>query len=312
MLDRLTLDQLRILVAVAESGSFSAAARRLGRVQSAISQAVQNLERSLDIALFDRAGKQPVLTEAGRVILDDARHLLRSAENLRARAQSIASEIEPELSLAFDRTFPADILAIALKGLAEQFPNLPVTLFSESYDGGEKRLRDGSARLAIYPAEAGAPGDLASELLWVLMLIPVVAADHPLARLKPPLSLAQLQPHVQLIRADNLMPPTSYFGGLLSSRLWRFSDMRTRLDYVLGGFGWSMMPEHYVAEHLASGRLKRLELRVVGKLQLQSPLHVAHLPSHPPGRAGRWLIEELRRRLEASSKTKGRVRRRAG
>ena len=67
MLDALTLDQLRILIAVAETGSFSAAARRLGRVQSAISQSVQSLEATLGVQLFDRETKTPRLSEAGRV-----------------------------------------------------------------------------------------------------------------------------------------------------------------------------------------------------------------------------------------------------
>ncbi len=52
MLDPMTLDQLRVLVAVAETGSFSAAARRLGRVQSAVSQSVQSLETALGTTLF--------------------------------------------------------------------------------------------------------------------------------------------------------------------------------------------------------------------------------------------------------------------
>jgi DNA-binding transcriptional LysR family regulator len=106
VLDRLTLDQLRTLIAVAEGGSFSAAARRLGRVQSAVSQSVQSLETALGITLFDRAGKTPVLSDAGRVVLNDARHLVRGAETLRARAESIAVEVEPELTLAVDGTFP--------------------------------------------------------------------------------------------------------------------------------------------------------------------------------------------------------------
>ena len=100
MLDRLTLDQLRVLVAVAETGSFSAAARRLGRVQSAISQTVQSLESALGIAVFERAGKTPKLSDAGRVILDDARHLLRGADTLRARAESIAADVEPGKEVA--------------------------------------------------------------------------------------------------------------------------------------------------------------------------------------------------------------------
>lgn len=53
MIDPLTLDQMRVLVAVAETGSFSAAARKLGRVQSAISQAVQTMETALQLPLFE-------------------------------------------------------------------------------------------------------------------------------------------------------------------------------------------------------------------------------------------------------------------
>ena len=57
VLDNLTLDQMRVLIAVAEEGSFSAAARRLGRVQSAVSQAIQTLEENLRLTLFDRWAK---------------------------------------------------------------------------------------------------------------------------------------------------------------------------------------------------------------------------------------------------------------
>ena len=73
MIDSLTLDQMRVLVAVADAGSFSAAARTLGRVQSAISQSIQTLETTLGLTLFDRSGKTPRLTDAGRALVGDAR-----------------------------------------------------------------------------------------------------------------------------------------------------------------------------------------------------------------------------------------------
>jgi DNA-binding transcriptional LysR family regulator len=137
MLDRLTLDQLRVLVAVAETGSFSAAARRLGRVQSAISQTVQTLESTLGVPLFDRSSKVPVLNDAGRVILADARNLIRGADTLKARAESIAEAVEPELTLAVEATFPNDLLMASLKGLIAVFPRLPVTVFTEGLGGAE-------------------------------------------------------------------------------------------------------------------------------------------------------------------------------
>ena len=69
MIDPLTLDQMRVLVAVAETGSFSAASRKLGRVQSAVSQAVRAMETTLGVTLFDRSTKTPTLTEAGAAIV---------------------------------------------------------------------------------------------------------------------------------------------------------------------------------------------------------------------------------------------------
>jgi DNA-binding transcriptional LysR family regulator len=73
MIDSLTLDQIRIFLAVAETGSFSKAAKRLHRAQSAVTYGVQKLEAQFGIPLFDRAGYRPVLTEAGRALLPRAR-----------------------------------------------------------------------------------------------------------------------------------------------------------------------------------------------------------------------------------------------
>src|SRR5690348_8503603 len=187
MLDRLTLDQLRILVAVAEAGSFSAAARRLGRVQSAVSQSVQALEATLGVTLFDRGERTPALSEAGRALLADARQVVASAEGLRAHAESIASEVEPELSLAVDAVLPEAALMASLKALSREFPHLPVTLFTEGLGGAEQRLRDRVARLGFYvPLPTGSSADLIGEFLASNPMVPVVAADHSLARESSP------------------------------------------------------------------------------------------------------------------------------
>ena len=94
MLGALTLDQLRVLTTIADSGSFSAAGRKLRRVQSAISQSVRTLETAQGVALFDRSSKTPVLTEAGRVLVAQARQVQRQAELF----ESIAPRLPPDLS----------------------------------------------------------------------------------------------------------------------------------------------------------------------------------------------------------------------
>ena len=182
MIDRLTLDQLRILIAIAETGSFSAAARRLGRVQSAISQSVQSLEATLGLALFDRSSKIPLLSEAGQAILTDAHSLVHGADLLRARAESIANDIEPELTLAVDPVFPTHILMESLSALDRAFPQLPILLFTEGLGGPEQRLRDGVARLAVYSLLVTGATDLQAVPLTDIPFVPVVAATHPWQR----------------------------------------------------------------------------------------------------------------------------------
>jgi DNA-binding transcriptional LysR family regulator len=298
MLDRLTLDQMRVLIAVAETGSFSAAARRLGRVQSAVSQSVQTLEETLGVPLFGRDAKTPKLTETGRVLLQDAYGLVHGANAMRARAESIANNIEPELTLAVDSMFPNEVLMDCLREFGKQFPNVSVSLFTEGLGAAEQRLRDGLARLGIYSPLSTAPSnDLEWEPMTAISLIPVVASNHPLAQEPAPLERHTLEKYVQLVLTDRTPLSQNLRGGIVSLRVWRFADLGTRLEFLLAGFGWCNMPAHLVDTHIKSGRLKVLTIKDRSDLAL--PLHVVYDRARPPGRAGRWFIDELRKRLAA-------------
>src|ERR1700742_3477014 len=102
MLDGLTLDQLRTFIAAADEHSFSAAGRKLGRAQSVVSQTLANMEGQLGIKLFDRSGRIPVLSEAGRALLPDARAGAGSVDAFKARARALAEGLETELSVVVD------------------------------------------------------------------------------------------------------------------------------------------------------------------------------------------------------------------
>jgi DNA-binding transcriptional LysR family regulator len=296
MFDPLTLDQMRVLVAVAEAGSFSAAARRLGRVQSAISQAVQTMEATLGIQLFDRSTRTPVLTDAGLAVVKDARAMLDSAKAMRARAESMAEDVEPELTLAVDAIFPMPLLMMSLNALRGEFPKLPATVFTEALGGAEQRLREGAARMAIYPLPAGPPRDLNAEFLTRIALVPVVAADHPLARASAPIAREALEPHVQLVLTDRTTMTQNMQGGIISPHIWRFADLATRLEFLLAGFGWCNMPRHMVEGHIAAGRLKRLA--IADEVPVEFPIYVVHERGRALGRASRWLVGDLRERLK--------------
>ncbi len=298
MLDRLTLDQMRILIAVVDNGSFSAAARKLRRVQSAVSQSIRTLENELGVKLFDRVARVPTLTEAGRTVLQEARQMIRGVEQLRARAESIAHDVESELPLAVEQVFPNAVLMSSLRALSEAFPTLPVTLFTEGLGAPEQQLRDGLARLAVFSPLAMDPPGVEMQFLAAIPILPVVAADHPLAALQKPISQEDLDGHVQLVLADRAGRVSGQSGGTArSARSWRFADQHARLQYALAGFGWTYAPVHLLDEHLAAGRLKRLDIEAHQGRYLSMSLYVAYPRNRPPGKAGRWLVQEWRQQL---------------
>jgi len=290
MIEPLTLDQLRVLVAVAEAGSFSAAGRQLRRVQSAVSQSIQTLENTLQLELFDRSGKWPKLTEAGQAVVFDARQLLRGAEALRSRVGSMVDGLEPALSLAIDPLFPSDVLMNALHAVEAAFPGLPLTLFTETFGGSERRLRSRTAHLAIYSLEKTASADLNAEFLTDVEMLPVVSAGHPLAARGAKLARADLAEYVQLVLTEGVSNGGSR--GVLANRIWQFADVHTRQIFLLRGFGWCNAPRHLVEPEIVEGRLVRLNIKEQPGFTL--PLHLVHLQDAPPRRAARFLIEQVR------------------
>ena len=290
----LTLDQLRVLVTIRDEGSFSAAARALGRVQSAVSQAVKAVEEAHGVALFDRRTHRPTLTAVGAVLVEQARTVLATADRFAAIAAATRAGLEPSLALAIDPLVPTSPLIASLRALQEKFPDLAVSFSTEGVSGAERRLRDGSASLAFCLLLPAPPDDLTVYPITELRLVPVVAAHHPLAGRT--LTRADLEAHVQLVLASTANEDESY--GVVSSRVWRFVDLGRRLDFLLAGFGWCKMPPYLVVSHLAAGRLVELDLTDETIAPTRAlPVYAAHVRDRHLGRGGRWLLDDLRRRL---------------
>ena len=119
-----TLDQITVFLAIVETGSFTAAARKLGRATSVISYAVTNLENQLGVTLFARAGTaRPQLTDAGRAILADSRGLAIALDALLAKARGLTHGLEAEVSLVVDVMLPAKKAGAALDEFQQEIPH---------------------------------------------------------------------------------------------------------------------------------------------------------------------------------------------
>ena len=298
MIGSLTLDQLRVLVAIADMGSFSAAGRALGRVQSAISQSVASLETMQGVEIFDRTGYRPLLTDTGRVLVDQARLVLASAARFEAVASNASGGLEAELTLSIDPLVPSAPLTGALRDLSETYPDLPISFSTEGLGGSLRRLRDGSASLGICTLLPSVPDDVVAFALFRTAMRPVVAPGHPLVSVGRSVRASDLEPHIQLVLSDPVEPLGPNYG-LASARLWRFADLNRRFDFLLAGFGWCRMPEHLVLDALADGRLVELEIENDTAPPDGLTIYAAHRRDSALGPAGRWLLDAVRQRLAA-------------
>lgn len=149
MLDGLSLDQLRIFAAAVDEGSFSAAARKLRRTQSAVSETMANLEAQLGVVLFDRSGRYPRLTTEGTVLLADARTIVAGVNGLKARAKGIAGGLEPELTAVIDVFFPITAFADVAHEFRESFPSTPLRLYVEALGATVQPVMDGRASFGL-------------------------------------------------------------------------------------------------------------------------------------------------------------------
>ena len=299
MIGRLTLDQLRVLVAVADTGSFSAAGRRLGRAQSAISQALATLEGSQGVAIFNRSGFRPVLTDVGHSLVRQARTVLAGAARFEAMADATRAGVEPELAVAIDPLVPTAAFIDRLHALHAAFPQLSVSFSTEGLGGAERRLRRGDAALALCVLLPYVPEDVAALPLTRVDLAPVVSPLHPLARLGRPADRSDLDEHVQLVLSDPAATDGPNYG-VVGSRVWRFVELGRRMDFLLAGFGWCRMPADLVAPYLADGRLLPLAIDEPAHAQGPLTIYAAHMRDRPLGRAGGWLLQEFRTRFAST------------
>jgi DNA-binding transcriptional LysR family regulator len=297
MLDGMSIDQLRTFIAAADEGSFSAAGRKLRRAQSVVSTTLANLEAQVGFALFERTGRYPQLTEAGRALLELARAAAQGMDEFKAKARSLAEGLEPELAVAVDVMYPIANLTRAVQAFHLAFPSTPLRLYVEALGAVLQPVLDGHCRVAVIGSLPDIPANCASEFLLSVPAVTVVAPTHPLAALAVLRALvprAAAAEHVQLVLTDRSALTAGRNFGVVSTRLWRLADLGAKHAFLRAGLGWGHMPLHMVEADIASGALVTIQLDIFASTGPGFSMHAIHLADNPPGRAGRWFVDQLK------------------
>jgi len=286
-----TLDQLRVFLAVVETGSFAAAGRKLHRAVSVVSYGIGNLEEQLGLTLFDREGtRKPVLTVAGNAVLSEARGIAHGIDELRAKVKGLLDGLEAEVNLAVDVMVPTERLGLILREFSTVYPTVSLRLHVEALGAITSLVLEGKAVVGISgPLAAGVEG-VDSISAGSVPMVPVAAPDHELAR------MAQIAPgagrnYVQLVLTDRSPLTQGRDFSVLSPRTWRLADLGAKHALLREGIGWGNMPLPLIQSDLVAGTLKRLAMpdhpggiyRFAGVWRRDTP----------PGPAASWLLGQF-------------------
>ncbi|RVT91319.1 LysR family transcriptional regulator [Sphingomonas crocodyli] len=286
-----TFDQLRIFLAVVETGSFAGAGRKLNRAVSVISYGIANLEAQLGLSLFDREGtRRPKLTIAGKAVLAEARAVSQGIDGLRAKVKGMLDGLEAEVSIAVDVMLPSEQLGRVLRAFSAQFPTVTLRLHVEALGAIAALVLDKQAVVGISgPLSFGMEGIDHVEAGTVLM-VPVAAPDHPLAR-QHPLPPGAGRDHIQLVLTDRSPLTAGRDFAVSSSRTWRLADLGAKHQLLREGIGWGNMPLPMIEADLVAGTLVRLQMpdSTGGSYGFAGIWR----RDTPPGPAASWLLDQF-------------------
>lgn len=254
----MTLDQLRILHAIAEFGGVSAAARALNKTQPAISNAVSRLEKEFGVALLDRSAYRSGLSEAGRALHARSKLLLKQAEEIADSAAYLASGHEPHLTISIEALAPVSLISTALSAMASLYPGTEFTLTSDVMGGAVEKLLDGEIDLAVGP-QIGGPRGLETKRMTVAVLTGVASPDLLNAG---PVSAGEIEalsgvPQI-ILRETTAQDSGRRFSILEGGRQMIAPDLGVKKQLLLDAAGWGFMPEHLIRRELEDGALVRL------------------------------------------------------
>ncbi|GAB2457731.1 LysR family transcriptional regulator [Comamonas humi] len=233
-----TLERLNQFATVADCGSMTQAARRLGRAQSAVSMAMGLLEADLGLALFQRVGRSVQLTPAGEVMLLEARALLNQAQALDLRAQALAAGQAAQLCVAIDEALPYPPIARLLRELALQFPALELTLLNGTAAEVAHAVQSQQAALAFQFDRGPIDAQFAQRYVAGVPQMVFVARNHALAA-QARTTREDLAGHRQLV-----MHIEGVEDLVISPRIWRSESFYVLADMLADGIGWGILPRN--------------------------------------------------------------------
>ncbi|UKA48972.1 LysR family transcriptional regulator [Arthrobacter sp. FW305-123] len=286
---RHSLDQVEAFVMSCKWGSFSAAARALGRSQSTISASVANLEIALGLELFDRSTRIPTLTAAGETMLVEALAVYDRCQALESHADAM-SEGDPA-SLTIAAGIPHKNLVPVLRDFAEKFPHTDIIIRNPEKGDVANLVQRGEAALGVAFAQPRYVREIQFHQMGKLILTHVAHAEHPLAA-KRTVSFDDLREHRHIVYTAHAasLPTTEY---LQSTQVWSADNYDALIEMASAGLGWATLPRQLILDQIGSGQLVELQLEAYPYTDWLVSVDLLSLKGRRIGKAESWLLTRM-------------------
>ncbi|WP_159911374.1 LysR family transcriptional regulator [Pantoea sp. 18069] len=294
-------DNVLVFLAVLDHGSFSAAARALSRVPSAVSMAIAHLEAELQLNLFDRSGREPQPTESARALEPQARLLAAQLQQLNGQALALTQGLEQRLSIAIAPELLASRWTAALAELAQAHPLLEVEVLAAPQEDALALLHTGRAQLALVFERPSLDGREGFQEVGSDTLIAVMAPDHPVlvaARAQAAsLSEEHLKTTRQIVVASRDLGQTDA-RFVYARHIWRTDNHLAALGLIEAGLGWGWQPRSLVAPRIEAGRLVEMPFSNLSN-GLRLWVDVVWSKQRPMGLGAQLFVQAMDRQMAA-------------
>jgi DNA-binding transcriptional LysR family regulator len=255
---RISLEQWRSLAAVVEAGGYAQAAEVLHKSQSSLTYAVQKLESTLSVRLFEIKGRKAVLTMVGEGMYRRARMLLDDASSLERLARKATACWEGEISIAVEVLFPAWMMFKCLSRFGEESPETRIEWYETVREGTDEAIRGGKVDIAI---AVNVPTGMSGQVLMPVKFIPVAHPDHPLHKLGREITNRDLRKHRHLVVRDSSTQRDKKSALIEVAQRWTVTNMATSIGAASRGLGFAWLPIDKIRTEIDAGQLKPLPLK---------------------------------------------------
>ncbi|MBJ7552249.1 LysR family transcriptional regulator [Marinomonas ostreistagni] len=285
------LEHIRMLVLSADLGSFSACARKLGKVQSAVSHGINALEIDLNVTLFDRSTRKPTLTPAGERLYRSAKALLAQSDEFEQIAHAVNRQEEGLIRLAIDDALVTPEVLELLEQFSRQYPHTQLELFALPTPDIIQHIQTREADLGLMFSEIKTFKEVDFGYIGQIKMLPVCHVESPLAAQKQVTETA-LYPYRQVaIRGGKKIEPSMLVS--MTPNVWWCSSTQIALDLILSKIGWGYLPYHLVKEALKDKRLVKVDVEFDQKIW-EAPIDLVWQRGSSKGPALTWLLQQFK------------------